>query len=63
MNPSWGQLFYRAGCILAALIIVLTAFNYFYNVGEGLGIIPLTPLALAGIIWLIGYACRKLFAA
>ena len=55
---SWGRVLYRAATTLAGLIVVLTALNYFYNVGHDRPLIPLVPLLLAGLIWLIGWGLR-----
>lgn len=57
---TWGNVFYRAATILAALIALLAAGNYFYNIGQNRPLLPVVPLLVAGMIWLVGYSLRYL---
>lgn len=59
-DMSWGNVLYRGTAVLAAVILVLTAANYIYNLSQNRPLIPLIPLMFAGIIWLIGYGLRYL---
>ena len=60
---SWGEVLYRAGVILAGLIIVLAAINCLYQVSIlEEPIIPVVPFVLAAAIWLVGYFCRQMSA-
>ena len=60
MAACWGELLYRMATILAGLIALLVIVGYFYDASRGEPIIPIVPLLLAGIIWLIGRSCRHL---
>ncbi len=57
-ETSLGDLLYRTASMLAGLIIVLVAIISFYNISEDVPIIPVVPLVIAGVIWLIGRSCR-----
>ena len=58
MSEPLGHIVYRAASILAALVALFAAFNFFDNLSNGEPMVPLPALALAVIIWLIGLACR-----
>ena len=58
MSEPLGQILYRAATILAALVALFAAFNFFDNLSNGEPMVPLPALALAVIIWLIGLGCR-----
>jgi hypothetical protein len=59
----WGEVLYRAGVMLAGLIIVLAAINCLYQVSIlEEPIIPVVPFVLAAAIWLVGYFCRQMSA-
>jgi uncharacterized membrane protein YjgN (DUF898 family) len=60
MAARWGEFLYRMATILAGLIALLVIVGYFYDASRGEPIIPIVPLLLAGIIWLIGRSCRHL---
>jgi hypothetical protein len=62
MDVRLGQNLYWAATIIAGLIVVAVVTGYVSNIGEGLPIIPIVPLVLAGAIWLVGWACRYVFA-
>jgi len=55
---SWGNVLYRGATVLAALIAVLAIGNCIYNIGENRPLVPLIPLLVAGVVWLIGYGLR-----
>ena len=59
MDPGWGKMIYWAATIIAALIVVLVALNYVSNADERYPVIPIMPLLLAGVIWLVGWAFRR----
>ena len=54
----WGIIFYRAATLLAVLIVLFAVFNFFDNLSEGEPIVPLFALAVAVIVWMIGFGCR-----
>jgi hypothetical protein len=59
---AWpGNILYWFSCILAALIFVADAFDWFEEPRHRQGgVIVLTGLAVAAVIvWLIGRACRQ----
>jgi hypothetical protein len=57
-----GEVLYWTSTIIAGLIVLLVAANYMSDTGMGEPIIRSTPLLLAGAIWLVGWACRRVFA-
>ncbi len=62
MAAWWGVAIYWMATIIAGLIVVWVAWSYVSNAGEGVPIILIVPLLLAGAIWLAGWACRNVFA-
>jgi hypothetical protein len=40
------------------VIVIFVVWTYLYNASENYPVLPIVPLLLAGIIWLIGWACR-----
>ena len=62
MQPWWGQAIYWTATIIAGLFVAWVVWGYVYNTEEGYPIFPLIPLLLAGAIWLVGWARRKLSA-
>lgn len=60
MSAQLGKFVYWAATMLAVLILVLAAASYFAN--ANMPIIRLPALLLAAAIWLIGWACRYVFA-
>ena len=62
MIARWGEFVYRIAAMLAGIIAVLAVLNYVYDANRGEPIIPIIPVLLAGVIWLIGHACRHLAA-
>lgn len=61
MAEPRAQIFYRAASIIAGLIVLLAIANTIDNISEGEPIIPIVALALAGLVWLIGWLCRSIF--
>jgi hypothetical protein len=57
---SSGDLLYWGASTLAGLILALAAANYLYNVSQGLPLIPIAALAVAGVVWLTGRSCRDI---
>ena len=62
MTTSVGDLIYWSAVVIAALIVVLTAIEFLTGMSEGVRSIPIHPLLVAAIIWLIGRACRFFLA-
>jgi hypothetical protein len=58
MDARWGQFIFWAATIIAAVMVVFVVFTYAYNTSENYPVLPITPLLLAGVIWLAGWACR-----
>jgi hypothetical protein len=58
MNARWGQIIFWATTAIAAVIVIFVVWTYLYNASENYPVLPIVPLLLAGIIWLIGWACR-----
>jgi hypothetical protein len=61
MAEPRAEIFYRAASIIAGLIALLAIANTIYNISEGEPVIPVVALALAGLVWLIGWLCRSKF--
>jgi protein-S-isoprenylcysteine O-methyltransferase Ste14 len=57
-----GEFLYWTATIVAGLIVLLVVANYAYNADKGESIIRTIPLLLAGAIWLVVWACRRVFA-
>jgi hypothetical protein len=55
-----GWFFYWTATIVAGLIVMVVIVGYVSNASEGVPFISITPLALAGAIWLTGWFCRNL---
>ena len=62
MAPWWGGAIYWMATIIAGLIVAWVVWSYVSNAGEGVPIILIVPLLLAGAIWLAGWACRNVLA-
>jgi hypothetical protein len=60
MFASLGNAMYRFSCVSAALILAIAAIEWYAEPRHGNGgMIVLTGLAVAaGVVWLIGRACR-----
>ena len=61
MAEPRAEIFYRPASIIAGLIVLLAIANTIYNISEGEPLIPVVALALAGVVWLIGWSCRSIF--
>ena len=62
MNAQLGKFIYWAATLIAVLIVVAVVMSYASNASEGDPVIPITPLLLAGVIWLVGWVCRNVLA-
>jgi hypothetical protein len=62
MDAQLGKFIYWAATFIAAFIVVLVVISYASNASEGDPVISITPLLLAGAIWLIGWVCRNVVA-
>ena len=62
MDVRLGKNLYWAATVIAGLIVVAVVTGYVSNAAEGEPFIPIVPLVLAGSIWLVGWACRYVFA-
>jgi len=62
MTPSWGVFLFWTATIIAGLIVVWEVWGYVYDAERGEPIIWIAPLLLAAAIWLVGWACRYMFA-
>lgn len=60
MAARLGQVFYWAGCVVAAVILLLGLPTIFNPDGPGFPI--LSALVVAFVIWLIGRACLYVLA-
>jgi hypothetical protein len=57
-----GEVLYWTSTVVAGLIVLLVVANYMSSTGVGEPIIGIIPLLLAGVIWLVGWVCRHMFA-
>ena len=62
MNAEQGQYLYRVTTAAAAALTALVVLSYFFNATRGMPVISAAALALAGVIWLIGWAGRHVLA-
>ena len=62
MNAQLGKFIYWAATLIAVLIVVAVVMSYASNASEGDPVIPITPLLLAGVIWIVGWVCRNVLA-
>jgi len=49
-----GEAIYWTATAVAGLIVVLSVANYLSNVSVGWPVVPIAPLLLAVVVWLIG---------
>jgi hypothetical protein len=56
MSETWGDIFYNAAAMSAALIVALALFSI-PSAAEPR--IPVFPFALAALFWLIGWLVRE----
>ena len=59
MTVQTGEAIYWTATAVAGLIVVLSVANYLSNVSVGWPVVPIAPLLLAVVVWLIGYFCRR----
>ena len=57
-----GTLLYWMTTILAGLITAMAIANFYFKASEGEPTVPVVALLVAGVIWLIGWACRNALA-
>jgi uncharacterized membrane protein len=62
MSSDPGAAIYFVACTLSVLIVFTTLASFVYNVQYGEPTISVTGLVLAALIWLAGWAGRRLFA-
>jgi hypothetical protein len=60
MAAQWGNVLYWMATIIATLLVAWVVWSYVYNSSRGEPIIQILPLLLAGLIWLVGWFCRRL---
>jgi len=58
-NEQLGKIIFWLATIIAGLIVVWVGFNYVYNIDSAYPILPVAPLLFAGVIWLVGWTCRR----
>jgi hypothetical protein len=62
MAALLGQFLFWLATIIAGVLVVWVAWGYVYTSNRGEPIISIVPLLLAGVIWLAGWVCRRVFA-
>jgi hypothetical protein len=62
MAPRLGQYLYLAGYHYRGVLVAWVVWGYIYDMERGEPIVRIVPLLLAGVIWLAGWVCRKVFA-
>jgi hypothetical protein len=62
MAASLGQFLFWLATIIAGVLVAWVVWGYIYDMERGEPIIRIVPLLLAGVIWLAGWVCRKVFA-
>ena len=62
MDAEGGKFFYLVATSLAGFVVALAALSYFLDAPKGMPVISAAALALAAIIWLIGWAGRHVLA-
>jgi hypothetical protein len=62
MDPRWGKIVYWVATGIAVLIVLTVVVGYASNASEGEPVIPIVPLLIAGVVWLIGLAFRHWLA-
>ena len=60
MDASWGRVIFWSANVIAALILLSVVWSYVSNIEEQFPVLPIARLLLAGVIWLIGWACRSM---
>jgi hypothetical protein len=59
MVAWFGDTFYWTATVIAGLLLAWVLWSYSFNDTNGEPIIQIVPLLLAAVIWLTGWACRK----
>ena len=59
MVAWFGETFYWMATVIAGLLLAWVVWSYAFNGSKGEPIILIIPLLLSAIIWLTGWACRK----
>jgi hypothetical protein len=59
MATNVGDWLYRGAAIIAVLIVLWDAADFFYGLSQGVPIIRIVGLSSAVVIWLIGRGCRR----
>jgi drug/metabolite transporter (DMT)-like permease len=62
MAALLGRFLFWLATIIASVLVVWVVWGYVYTSNRGEPIISIVPLLLAGVIWLAGWVCRKVFA-
>jgi hypothetical protein len=62
MAALLGQFLFWLATIIAGVLVAWVVWGYIYDMERGEPIIRIVPLLLAGVIWLAGWVCRKVFA-
>jgi hypothetical protein len=62
MAARLGQFLYWLATIIAGVLVAWVVWGYISDMERGEPIIRIFPLLLAGVIWLAGWVCRKVFA-
>jgi hypothetical protein len=58
MAPRLGAILFSLAGIVAALIVAWVVWNYVSGLRNGEPVIQIVPLLFAGVIFLLGLACR-----
>ena len=62
MAARRGEAIYWTATLVAGLIVAWSVWSYVSNTESGEPVLPIIPLLFAGVIWLAGWAVRKLLA-
>jgi hypothetical protein len=62
-HSLWGEIYYRASLMLAGIILLLALGNLTYKASEGDPWLPIFPLVVALVIFVIGRALRFMLDA
>jgi len=58
MTVRTGDAVYWAATVIAGVIVVFAVASYVSNASEGEPVLPIAPLLLAIVTWLVGRFCR-----
>jgi hypothetical protein len=59
MIAWFGETFYWTATAISGLLLAWVLWSYGFNWVEGGHVILIVPLLLAAVVWLTGWACRK----